>query len=406
MYPENPLEVTSNSPVLSHCRCRALAIAVAVLAFCAITMAQSTTSPQSQTNQSQQDQIPAAAGGPEGESGPIAVPKKGENPEPPPPPKPKQPADLPGYSLRVDVPVVTIDAQVLQKDGRPLSLPLEVAEQHFKVWEDGVPQKIQNVSISKAPITAVLLVEFAATNYNFMYDALNSSYAFATQLQPQDWVAVEEFDMKTHILVDFTQDKQGIFGALNTLRVPGFSETNLFDSMYDTLDRLDRVPGHKELVVVASGRDTFSKITLDQILKKIKATPNVTIYTICTGEAFLEQLDARMGASPQGSAYMMDFQQAKNQMNAFAKMTGGRSYAPRLMGELPNIFREVAGAIRSQYTIAYKPTNAKQDGTYRKLKVELVGPDDKPLVIKDQKDKAIKYSILARDGYTAKHEVE
>jgi len=369
-------------------------------------MAQSTTAQQSQTNQSQQDQIPAAAGGPEGESGPIAVPKKGENPEPPPPPKPKQPADLPGYSLRVDVPVVTIDAQVLQKDGRPLSLPLEVAEQHFKVWEDGVPQKIQNVSISKAPITAVLLVEFAATNYNFMYDALNSSYAFATQLQPQDWVAVEEFDMKTHILVDFTQDKQAIFGALNTLRVPGFSETNLFDSMYDTLDRLDRVPGHKELVVVASGRDTFSKITLDQILKKIKATPNVTIYTICTGEAFLEQLDARMGASPQGSAYMMDFQQAKNQMNAFAKMTGGRSYAPRLMGELPNIFREVAGAIRSQYTIAYKPTNAKQDGTYRKLKVELVGPDDKPLVIKDQKDKAIKYSILARDGYTAKHEVE
>ena len=57
--------------------------------------------------------------------------------------------------------------------------------------------------------------------------------------------------------------------------------------MYDTLDRLDRIPGHKELVVVASGVDTFSKLTLDQILKKIKATPNVTIYTISTGAAFL-----------------------------------------------------------------------------------------------------------------------
>jgi hypothetical protein len=129
---------------------------------------------QSQPNQNQQDQMPAAAGGPTGESGPIAVPKKAEGEEPPPPPKP-HPADVPQFSLHVDVPLVTVDAQVLMKDGRTLNLPIEQAQDHFKVWEDGVPQKITSVTISKAPITAVLLVEFAATNYNFMYDALNSS---------------------------------------------------------------------------------------------------------------------------------------------------------------------------------------------------------------------------------------
>ena len=68
----------------------------------------------------------------------------------------------------------------------------------------------------------MLLVEFASTNYNFMYDALNASYMFAANLKPIDWVAVVEFDMKTHILVDFTQDKQAIFGALNTLAHSGF----------------------------------------------------------------------------------------------------------------------------------------------------------------------------------------
>jgi len=347
--------------------------------------------------------MPAAAGGPTGDTGPIAVPKKSDSEEAPPPSRPKPTDKTPEFSLHVDVPVVTVDAHVLAKDGRPLALPVDVAKEHFRVWEDGVPQKIQSVTVSKAPITAVLLVEFAATNYNFMYDALNSSYAFASSLQPQDWVAVVEFDMKTHILVDFTQDKQAIFGALNSLRVPGFAETNIFDAMFDTLDRLDRVPGRKELVVVASGRDTFSKITLDKILKKIKATPNVTIYTICTGEAFLERIDS---PNPEMNSPMMDYIQAKNQMAAFARMTGGRSYAPRLMGELPDIFREVAQAIRDQYTITYKPTNTKQDGTYRKLKVELVGPDDKPLIIKDEKNKDIKYTIVARDGYTAQHEVE
>ncbi len=132
----------------------------------------------------------------------------------------------------------------------------------------------------------------------------------------------------------------------------------------------------------------------------------MTIYTICTGEAFLESVDAMAGSNPNVSAALMDYTQAKNQMSAFARMTGGRSYAPRLMGELPDIFREVAQSIRSQYTITYKPTNAKQDGTYRKLKVALVGPDDKPFILRDEKNKDIKYNIIARDGYTAKHEVD
>ena len=115
---------------------------------------------------------------------------------------------MPEYSLQVDVPVVTVDARVVQKDGRPLALPTNVAKEHFRVLEDGVPQQIQSVTRVEAPITAVLLVEFASTNYNFMYDALNASYVFASSLKPEDWVAVVEFDMKDHILVDFTQDKQ------------------------------------------------------------------------------------------------------------------------------------------------------------------------------------------------------
>ena len=405
MYRDNHLSLPSKTPVISSPFSVALAMFVGLLVLsCIPSFAQSNsggaTAQQGQSQQ-QQDQTPAEAGGPGGESGPIAVPKKNNDEAPPPPPKPKAPPDQPEYSLHVNVPVVTLDAHVMGKDGRPLALPLDVVQDHFKVWEDGVPQKIQSVTISKAPITAVLLVEFAATNYNFMYDALNSSYVFASQLQPQDWVAVASFDIKPHIIVDFTQDKQAIFGALNTLRIPGFKETDIFDAMYDMLDRLERVPGHKELVVVASGRDTFSKLNLDQILKKIKSTPNVTIYTICTGQAFLQ-----MASTANNTSWQLDYLQAQNQMSAFAKMTGGRTYAPRLLGELPDIFREVAGAIRDQYTITYKPTNTKQDGTYRKLKVELVGPDDKPLIIKDQKNKDLKYTIVARDGYTAKHEVE
>ena len=408
MYSEKHLKSKSFSPVVPRCRIVALVAFAALLLSCwAVAQSSdqgSSSSPQSQSAQKPQDNAPAEAGGPGGDVGPMAVPKKKDSSEDetPPPPRPKKVENMPDYSLTVDVPVVTLDARVVQKDGRPLALPPGMAKDHFKVWEDGVPQKIQSVTASEAPITAVLLVEFAETNYNFMYDALNASYAFASTLKPEDWVAVVEFDMKEHILVDFTQDKQAVMGALNGLRIPGFRERNLWDAMFDTLDRLDRLPGHKELVVVASGLDSMSHNTWDKILKKVKATPNVTIYTISTGKAMLTVADTGLNSSE----YMMRYVVADQQMKQFASLTGGHWYGPRFTGELPEDFREIASSIRNQYTISYKPTNTKQDGSYRKLKVELVGPDDKPLIIKDEKNHDVKDQIIARDGYTAKHEVD
>jgi hypothetical protein len=73
---------------------------------------------------------------------------------------------------------------------------------------------------------------------------------------------------------------------------------------------------------------------------------------------------------------------------------------------LPGIFHDIAADIRNQYVLAYHPTNAKLDGTYRKLKVELVAPGGGPLKVKDQKGKDVKVQIVAREGYTAKHTVE
>jgi len=410
MYRKKQMENDGNSPfIVGAVITGILAVIVCVLWLAAPGNAQATGNQSSSQSQAAQkpDQVPDEAGGPGGEVGPMAVPKKKDSTDDTPaPPKPKKQADIPEYSLHVDVPVVTVDARVVMKDGRPMALPPNVAKEHFKVWEDGVPQKIQTVTQSEAPITAVLLVEFASTNYNFMYDAMNASYMFASNLKPIDWVAVVEFDMKSHILVDFTQDKQAIFGALNTLRIPSFSETNLWDAMYDTLDRLERIPGHKELVIVASGRDTMSHMTYDKILKKVKTSPNVTIYAITTGAALRVMMEGRYGNNPEFSAANMDYLVADNQMKTFAQLTGGHWYAPRFMGELPEDFKEIAQSIRNQYTITYQSSNPKQDGTYRKLKVELVGPDDKPLLVKDEKNRDVKYQIIARDGYTAKHEVD
>jgi VWFA-related protein len=394
-----------------HRRFRTFALApVILLALVTLSLSAQTQGNQTQGTQTQEQkptqQAPAEAGGPQGDIGPIVVPKKNRDEAPPPPPErkaPKNPEGMPDFSLRVDVQNVQVPVLVTTKEGGFIP---GLKKENFKVFEDGVQQNITNFTVSQAPITAVLLVEFAHNSYYFMYDALNASYAFASSLKPEDWIAVIAYDMKPTILADFTQDKRQVYGALAQLRIPGFSETNLFDALYDTLDRLDRIEGRKYVVLISNGIDTFSKLNYDKILKKVKETPNVGIFAISTGEAYRMWLESRYGSSSQFGEANLTFLQADNQMNTFAKLTGGKWYKPRFEGELGEIFQDIGAQIRNQYILVYKPSNAKQDGTYRKLKVELQAPDGGDLTIKNQKGKTLKAQVIAREGYTAKNEVE
>ena len=366
--------------------------------------AQAPAQAQPPDNGKSKQDVPAEAGGPGDSVGPYAIPKKTatEPPPPPPPPTPKKLEDVPDYSLTVNVPLVNVDVMVTTKDGQFVP---GLKKEHFRIVEDGVPQTITNFAMTPAPITAVLLVEFASTRYSFMIDALRASYAFAGTLTKDDWIAVSYYDMQPHILVDFTQDKKAVYGALNQLRIPGFSETNEFDALYDTLDRLDRVEGKKYIILITTGYDSFSKLTLDKITKKIKDTKDVTIFPISVGQ--IARIMGNAGNRSMGiHASELDYLQADNELRNFAAITGGRAYFPRFPGEYTEDFHAIGDDIRHQYSLSYHPTNTKLDGTYRKLKVQVVAPDGGPLKIKDQKGKDVKVEVVARDGYTAKHTVD
>ena len=172
---------------------------------------------------------------------------------------------------------------------------------------------------------------------------------------------------------------------------------------------MDRIEGKKYIILVTTGVDTFSKLTLDKILKKIKSTKDTAIYPISVGFAVRNYCETHRCGYTHGMGIPvdhMDYLQADNQMKTFASLTGGRAYFPRFQGELPGIFQDIAADLRNQYVLAYHPTNTKLDGTYRKLKVELQGPDGGPLKVRDQKGKDVKVVVYAREGYTAKHQVD
>jgi VWFA-related protein len=352
-------------------------------------------------------QAPAADGGPQGDVSPVVVPKKKEEPPPPPKIKLKNPEGMPDYSLTVDVPVVNVDALVTTSKGAFIP---GLKRENFKIYEDGVPQTITTFSQSEAPITAVLLLEFASNSYAFINDMLHGAYGFASTLKANDYVAVISYDMRPEIQQDFTQDKGAVMAALNHLRIPGFRETNLFDSLYDTMDRMERIQGHKYIILISSGRDTFSKLRYDTVLKKVKDSKDITIFAIGTGQALRFWLDNHGAITPgqtlPGDADRMDYLQADNQMSTFARLTGGKAYFPMLAGEVGDIMGDISNTIRNQYSMSYHPSNPKQDGSYRKIKVELVDPASGAPLRVNENGKPVKTNIIARDGYTAKREVE
>jgi VWFA-related protein len=309
------------------------------------------------------------------------------------PKKPQEPQAE--YTIAVEVPLVRVDAVVTDSNGNFIT---GLKKENFRVLEDGVPQTTSNFAPVEAPITIVLLVEFRKSLWDyFAYQSTDWAYGFLNHLNKDDWVALVTFDMRTHIEMDFTRNKMEVQNILARMYFPGFSEANLFDAVIETVDRLKEVKGKKAILILASGYDTFSKHSLDDVLKTLRQS-DVTIFSIGVGRDFYEYFEARGRYSGAGR---IGYLQAENQLNSFARMTGGKAWFPRFQGELPNIFREVATMLRNQYSLGYTPSNKKRDGKFRKIKVELVGSDGAPLVIQDQKGKKVKFVVYAREGYLA-----
>jgi VWFA-related protein len=334
----------------------------------------------------------AIAQAPEGPQG--SQPQQGAPPaQQQPAPKPQEKPQDAGASIAVEVPVVTLDVIAATNHGDLLT---GLKKENFRVIDNGVAQTITSFGATDAPITMVVLMEFSARAYGwFSYYAKYWADALFPNLKQKDWVALVTFDMKPRLEVDFTQNKDEVRNAIYHLYFPGFSESNVFDALLDTTDRLKDVKGKKSIVLLASGVDTFSKHTLDQTMKQLRQS-DVTIFCIGLDKTFTNYLEShgRMGSN-------LNYLQAENQLKTFAAETGGYAWFPQFDGEIPGVFKDLTAYLRNQYSLSYTPSTGANDGKFHKVKVELVAPDGSPLSVTDQKGKKQKTVVYAREGYTA-----
>jgi Ca-activated chloride channel homolog len=248
-----------------------------------------------------------------------------------------------------------------------------LAKNDFRVYEDDRLQDISNFSTeTDLPLNIAFLIDSSGSvRDKLRFERQAAAKFFASALRPgQDKAFVMSFDTRTQLLQDYTNNPSLLSEAVQKI-IPGGS-TSLYDAVFEAaVHRLAGQPGRRVIVVISDGMDNSSHISLRRTLEAVQKS-DVTLYAVSTNGIDISDLrEKKIGDT---------------NLNELAKETGGRALFPSRVEDLARSFSRISNELRSQYSLAYRPTNAKRDGTYRRIRI-----------VASNKH----YSVRCRHGYYA-----
>src|SRR6202044_4020941 len=263
----------------------------------------------------------------------------------------------------------------------------DLNKEDFKITEDNVEQKVEFFSKEvNMPITLGMLIDTSASMDRMIDAEHDAASRFLREvMRPKDEAMVITFDFDVDLVADFTQDTSVLASAIRSTRVnsvggggvvtpgtfPGGTNaggTDLYDAVYLAChDELATEAGRKGVIILTDAEDTGSKLRLQDAVEAAQRT-DAAIHVL-----LIVDREATSGVGGSVARKMTE-------------ETGGRVIDVHNEASLEKAFDEISQEVRSQYVLGYYPTNVKRDGTFRKLRVDVMKPDMK---------------ILARKGYYA-----
>jgi VWFA-related protein len=289
--------------------------------------------------------------------------------------------------IRVNVNLVNLLCTVHNKAG---GLVGNLEKTDFTVFEEGKQQEIKYFTReTDLPLTIGLLVDVSSSQERLIDIERNAAHQFFTRvLRPKDEAFLISFGAEAELLQDYTSSPKLLLDGLNQLRLsvpvgglhPGpvptmqnQAGTILYDAVYlAASEKLKTEVGRKAIVVITDGVDTGSKISRDKSIEAALKSDAI-IYSIFYQDA------GAYGPFGGGGG-------GRGELQRMSADTGGKVFEVDRKHTLDDAFREIQDEMRSQYSIGYSPTNAKKDGTFRKIEIR-VGAKD--------------YKVQTRKGYYA-----
>jgi Ca-activated chloride channel homolog len=258
------------------------------------------------------------------------------------------------FTLREDAYEVRLNATVL--DGT--KSVLDLSQDAFHVYEDGVPQTINFFRHEDLPVSLGILIDSSGSMYDKRSAVNQASLDLVKLSNPQDEAFLVDFSWEAFIDQDFTSDPAKLQQGLSYIKSSG--GTAIYDALVASADYLSKNAKHPKqvLLIVTDGEDNASSATLETAIRRIQDLDGPTIY--CIGLLFGSDTDKS------------EARHARRVLEALAEQTGGVAYFPKNIKEVDSIASEVAEDIRTQYTIAYRSTNPPGNGNggYRQVHVD------------------------------------
>ena len=315
---------------------------------------------------------------------PTATPASNASPaaQPSPSASPAEPQGQeidPDEIIKVDTNLVNLNVRVIDRNNRPVN---DVPQSEFRVFEDGVQQKIEFFTREEVPITYGLVVDNSRSIASQLQQVQDAAKTIINSNKPGDEAFVVRFvdSDKIEEYQDFTANQELLHDAVDRMYAEG-GQTAVIDAVLLTAEKLARYKKNdplndrrrRALILVTDGEDRSSVYKQEELFDRLREE-DVQIYVIgFTGELSAEGNFIRK--SPKEKATKL--------INRLATETGGRAFFPASVSELPQIAEEITKDLRTQYVIGYYPTNSARDNSFRAIRVQIAdsGRRDKRIAI-------------------------
>ncbi len=323
------------------------------------------------------------------------------------PPKPgvapQQPREKPDIRVKVDL----VNTPVTVRDAAG-EMVLDLAQRDFRVFDNGVEQRIEHFDLGGDPLSVVILLE-SSSRIEALLPAVRKTGILFTQtvLGPAGEAAVLGFHDAVEPLLPFTGDADQVEKSVSTLRL-GTSGARLYDALSAAVGLLRSRPANRRRVIiaVAEAADTGSETKLGQVLREAQLA-NVTIYSVglSTTAAELRAPPKQTGPpqiSPPGTFPLPPMpgtpqtptteqqrygnvdllalvvwlvQRAanaagQNSLELATVATGGLHLPTFRDRSIEKVIDQIGGELHAQYTLSYRPTGTDPAG-YHEIKVQV-----------------------------------
>jgi Ca-activated chloride channel family protein len=255
-------------------------------------------------------------------------------------------------TLKVDVKLVNVFVTVTDSRGAPVG---SLQKDNFQLKEDGKEQKIAIFDReSELPLSIVLAVDTSLSTRKDLPLELSSARKFAhTILRPQDGLSLYKFSEEVSEVVPFTSDLKRIDAGIDRIR--NGAATALYDAVFLAAHALGRRQGRKVMVVITDGGDTVSQVDYKQALRAAEEAEAI-IYSI-----IIVPIEASAGRDTGGEHALIQI----------SEDTGGKYYYAASLPQLDEAFRKISDELRTQYLLAYYPSQRYSDSEFRRIRVDL-----------------------------------